>query len=324
MNNLYGGGIIPTYLCTASCRHCLYGCSPKADKHYIEETECEKLCEYLAMLNCHSMHIGGGEPFLNPEKLITLVRTMRKYNISVDYIETNASWLASGMDEVNAINLLHELKSVGGHSILISVDPFHIEFIPLKKVLKLIDYCEKAGMDYFLWQEQFLHKLLKLDHDKRYSREELSTVLGADYIFDTASHYGLSYNGRALNIAREYAKREDYKKFLDDVPCRNLSNFAHFHVDFACNIIPPACTGLGIETEDFIKNELSQEKYPIYNALQNGGTAALFDYAVTFGFEPNINGYVSKCELCFDIKKHLFKACKSRDLYPEFYYESDF
>ena len=228
---------------------------------------------------------------MNPEKLIALVRTMRKYNISVDYIETNASWLTSGMEETDVINILNKLKNIGATSLLISVDPFHIEFVPLKKVLKLIDYCDKAEMDYFLWQEQFLHKLLKLDHDKRYSREELSAVLGADYIFDTASHYSLSYNGRALNIAREYAKREEYKEFLNNVPCRNLSNFAHFHVDFACNIIPPACTGLGIETEDFIKNEISQEKYPVYHALKNGGTAALFAYAVTFGFTPKINGY---------------------------------
>ncbi|MBW2207433.1 MAG: hypothetical protein JRG79_11030 [Deltaproteobacteria bacterium] len=38
INGLISGGMITNYFCTSSCGHCLYSCSPKREKDYIEST----------------------------------------------------------------------------------------------------------------------------------------------------------------------------------------------------------------------------------------------------------------------------------------------
>ena len=54
---------------------------------YIDESTAARLCEHLRRLGCRSLHIGGGEPFLNVAGLIALIKTILSSGISIDYIE---------------------------------------------------------------------------------------------------------------------------------------------------------------------------------------------------------------------------------------------
>ena len=49
----------------------------------------------------------------------------------IDYVETNSSWYR---DPDTAIELLDRLKRKGLHTLLISMSPFHNEYIPFAKV----------------------------------------------------------------------------------------------------------------------------------------------------------------------------------------------
>ena len=85
INRLSSGGMIANYQCPAACGHCLYGCSPEAQPGYMEEATAARLCEQLRRLGCRSLHIGGGEPFLNVEGLVGLIKVIHKSGMHLDY-----------------------------------------------------------------------------------------------------------------------------------------------------------------------------------------------------------------------------------------------
>ena len=84
--------MIANYFCTSSCKHCLYNCSPQWEKRYIDPIMAEKSLKAVRALGCRSVHIGGGEPLLRPEKLAVVLEIAETQGVSVEYVETNSSW----------------------------------------------------------------------------------------------------------------------------------------------------------------------------------------------------------------------------------------
>ncbi|MDR1574861.1 MAG: hypothetical protein LBS37_02540 [Treponema sp.] len=56
------------YRCTAACRHCLYACSPTRRAGYLSREVMREICRLLRKGGIGSVHIGGGEPFLDFEE----------------------------------------------------------------------------------------------------------------------------------------------------------------------------------------------------------------------------------------------------------------
>jgi len=314
-------GIIANYQCPAACGHCLYGCSAQAQPGYIGKSTAARICKNLSRLGCRSVHIGGGEPFLNPTGLVTLIKTIIDCGLQIDYIETNAAWITDDDDRTRQI--LSDVIHAGGDCIMVSADPFHVEFIPFWKAERLIRLLKEMGTQHFIWQERYLPLLRKLDPKKAYNSTELQQVFGYDVVGQCAREYGVGFNGRALNLLRKYGKRRPIASLLE--PCPELRSTNHFHVDFLGRYIPPGCTGMGILIED-IGKRLDPEKYPVMSRLFDGGVSALLEYAKEAGYVPASEGYVSKCELCFDIRKYLITQDRQAhpDLTPDRFYQEDF
>ena len=144
---LQHGGIMPNYRCTAACRHCLYACSPTRTGGYITKETAETVSGLLREGGCRSVHIGGGEPFLDFDGLIVLIDTLNKSGISVEYIGTNASWAA---DRHKTESRLRELMLAGADTLCISYDPFHAEYIPVGLPVNLARICRETGFGYFI------------------------------------------------------------------------------------------------------------------------------------------------------------------------------
>ena len=265
-------GIITNYNCSAACRHCMFCSSPGAGKDFITPDAAERIARKLAQAGVFSMHIGGGEPFLSFEALVTLLKAMLKEGIGVDYIETNAFW---AQDDVKIMHRLRVLQGMGVDTVMVSVDPFHIEYVPLERPIRLVQAMRSIGMDYFIWQDRFLERLLPLDLKTTHTREELARLLGEDYIEETAREYGVKVNGRALAIAKNVYEAKQAEEILDDEPCVNLLSGMHCHVDLHEMVIPSGCPGISIEMDDFIAGRLTEEKYPAAYRLYTGGVRAL-------------------------------------------------
>ena len=306
------------YRCTAACRHCLYACSPGRTDGYITEATAESTGALLRSAGCRSVHIGGGEPFLDFDGLLLLVRTLRDAGISVEYVETNAYW-ATDHRECEA--RLRELIRAGADTLCISLDPFHAEFIPIELPLSLAESCVNAGFGYFLWQDRYLPAMARLDRSKTHSRTEMEELISPRYILETARSYGLHFGGRAICIEEEYFAHKPVSEILDDSPCRRLLSGGHFHVDMFGRYIPPGCTGIAIPLSEAVQG-IPDGKYPVFEALLSGGSKSLLEYAESLGFVSNKDGYPSGCALCFHIRAWLCENALSPELDPEHYAHS--
>jgi hypothetical protein len=302
---LYHGGIMVNYQCNAACRHCLYSCSPTRTSGYVDEESAEKICTHLRKGRCRSVHIGGGEPFLNFDGLLIMVRALKKAGITLEYIETNAFWVNDATSPKTAREQLECLLKEGAGTLCISLDPYHAEYVPYGAPIALAELCDKTGMGYFVWKQEFLSLFSHLNPAKAHSREDMEKAVSKDYIQRTAQLYGISYGGRAVNIEREFVKPVPVENFTsDDSPCHNLLSTGHFHVDKDCFFIPPRCTGLRLPLAEAVDG-IPQGKYPVFEALYHGGISALFKLAVQHGFSPDSAGYTSKCNLCFFLRRFL-------------------
>jgi len=311
---MHHGGIMTNYECNAACRHCLYACSPDRSSGYISPQGAEEVCRLLVEGGCRSVHIGGGEPFLNFDGLINLLETAKKFRISVEYVETNGFWAA---EPEKAKQYLKALLKTGADTLCISLDPFHAEYVPYSLPLKLAELCRSVGFGYFLWQERFLRPMADVTPNKPHNRKALERQISPNYILETAQSYGIGMGGRAINIELEYNSKHPINKIISNQPCRGLLSTNHFHIDLHGNFIPPGCTGIAIPLGNLL-NGLQEGKYPVFEALLTGGVANLLDFATKKGFTPDEN-YASNCALCFFIRKWLSENAECPELDVEHY-----
>jgi hypothetical protein len=322
IRRLASGGLITNYYCSSRCGHCLYGCSPRWKKEYITPEMTETCLKHILRLGCDSIHIGGGEPLLNPMALKKSLAVFRGLGMGIDYIETNSSWYKSREE---AMTLLTELIDLGVHTLLISISPFHNEFIPFKKVEGVFEACRAAGMRIFPWVESFLPELRHFSPDTPHSLDEYEAAFGPMYVRSIPGRYWVTLRGRALLTYLPFIPKSDLPSILKDSGgyCRELLDTSHFHVDLEGGYIPGLCSGLRIEARD-LGTVLNKEKYPHLALLLTKGISGLLDYTVKeHGYKPEKH-YAGKCDLCFQIRRYLAmeKEVDTADLKPlEFYRE---
>jgi hypothetical protein len=317
IDTLYHGGIMVNYRCTAACRHCLYACSPTRRGEYLDAEKARELCGLLVKGRVGSVHIGGGEPFLDFEGLLAVIRELRRAGISLDYIETNAFWASDD----SAREKIMRLKNENIEALCISVDPFHAEYVPWGLPLLLARLCVEQGLGYFLWKQEFVPGLSGIGKSETRDRAGMEKSLGKNYIYDTAAAYGIRLGGRALNIEEEYSPRKPAPELLDPGPCRNLLSSGHFHVDPDACFIPPGCTGLRLPLAEILGG-IPSGKYPVFETLFENGISGLLEFARRRGFVPDKRGYASTCNFCFHLRRFLARSGEYAELDPEHYEES--
>lgn len=268
-----------------------------------------------------SVHIGGGEPFLSPDALMDTLRAAKAVGMGIEYVETNASWFSR---TEKAERLLKEIRRAGVTCLLVSISPFHNEYIPFKKTRTLMDQCRREGISVFPWVNGFVEDLTALGEDKTHPFTEFETVFGKDYLSKIPAKYWVHPGGRALYTFAPIAKLRRPEKLPGfSAPCRELYDTSHFHVDLYSRYIPGLCSGFGVKTED-LTSSLQKEKYPILTMLSSGGVSAFLEFAQnTYGFVPD-SGYTSKCQLCSEIRMYLVLHTSEdfSELHPkEFYRE---
>ena len=259
---LMSGGLITNYHCTSKCRHCLYNCSPSRPPKYIDPDAAFNLFTLAGNCGISSMHIGGGEPILGPKALGRVLEAAERAGVSIAYVETNSSWYR---DEDQAVTLLERLKNKGLSQLLISISPFHMEYIPFEKVMGVIRACEKTDISIFPWMDSFIPDLMVFDTKKTHRFETLLEKFGSTYLSDIQNRYWIHQGGRALSAFRGLypAKTMDQILTSADRSCAaNLSDTSHFHMDLYGNYIPGLCAGLSVLATD-ISNPMSKERYPL-------------------------------------------------------------
>lgn len=304
IGSLMSGGLITNYRCPSRCGHCLYGCGPKWEGDYITLEQTRVNVEKAMALGCCSLHIGGGEPFLKFDSLVEVAKTIRGMGANVEYIETNSSWFRT---EEDARDKLRRLMDVGVMTLLLSISPFHNEYIPFDKVKGVIDACRGEGMGVFPWMADFVSDATAFDTSRTHSLKDYGERFGKDYLNSLSWRYSLTMRGRALETFRECFKEKTIDKVLAESSgrCSELADVTHFHLDLYGNYIPGLCTGLIVKVDE-LGAPLKESEYPWLNVLYDEGIAGLYKKAVDqHGYSPSRDGFLNKCDLCVDIRRYL-------------------
>lgn len=323
------GGLLLSYKCNAECRHCMYACSPKWEG-WISEEDLKTILNQLSGkikpspygpgrvgLN-HGLHFTGGEPFLNYELLSKAVSIAQELNIPSTFVETNCYWCS---DDKVTREKLQMLKERGLKGILISVNPFYLEYVPFQRTERGIRIAHEIfAENVMVYQLEYYFRFKKLGVLGRISVE--------DYINaereDLGANVELFLMGRAA-----YKLKQFYPKYPPDYffnhPCilPFLRNW-HNHFDNYGNYMPGYCGGISLgnwkNLNKLLEEGINLNRYPILGFLINQDFEGLFRFAKDFGYQESSEGYISKCDLCVDIRKHLLAKQEFEELSPKDYY----
>jgi len=322
IRRLVSGGVITNYYCTSKCGHCLYNCSPSRPGEYLDTQSAAKIFQTIRSLGCTSIHLGGGEPMLNPDRLGEILLAAAGAGVSIEYVETNSSWFR---DMDSAVQILAVLKEKGLKTLLVSISPFHNAFIPFARIQGVMTACMRTGINIFPWVDGFMKDLSEFDPEKGHSMEEFTEKFGKDYLLQVLNRYWIHMGGRALNTYRELFPVSSPFQVLDTNRggCfRELSDTTHFHIDLYGNYVPGLCTGISISMKDLGK-PLSGPGHILIDLLAYRGIGGLYEFAKKENkYEPERAGYINKCDLCTEIRAFLVKNNEevSAELRPaEFY-----
>lgn len=323
------GGLLLSYKCTSECKHCMYAGSTKWDADWISREDAEKILTQLSGkikpspygpnkvgVN-YGLHFTGGEPFLNFSLLLKCVRIAYELQIPSTFVETNCHWCTS--DEV-AKSKLQQLKSAGLNGMLISVNPFILEHVPFERTGRAL----RASIEVFqdntmVYQEFFYHQFIKLGIKKTLSFERYLDKAGLEGLY----YAELLPAGRLLYKLGHLFKKYPAKHFFAESCRQELERDWHVHVDNYGNYMTGYCGGISLgDAHDLglLCQGIDLRDYPVLEALMTK-IEGLFELGEKSGYKELPEGYISKCHLCTDIRKHLIQQPREfKELAPKKFY----
>jgi hypothetical protein len=327
------GGLLLSYKCNSECRHCMYACSPKCSADWISRDDAEKVLIHLSAafkknypaeyshvgLNI-GLHFTGGEPFLNPKLLLDLVKTAGRLETSSTFVETNCFWCT---DDEKTEEQLAKLKDAGLRGMLVSVNPFILEYVPFERTLRAIRVGKKVfGEGVMVYQEFFRRQLEALKVERTLPFEEYLRKAGTQSL----GYIELIPMGRACYSLSYLYRKHPADAFFSESCMEELTRPWHIHVDNYCNFMAGYCGGISLgdaRNLGSICEGIELDEYPVVAKLvSHGGLGQLFWFSVEeYGYKELKEGYVSKCHLCVDIRRHIISQTDEfRELQPKEFY----
>ena len=322
------GGLLLSYKCNSSCRHCAYACSPTWKADWISASDAERILTQLAVMLRgkyanpdrigvnYEIHFTGGEPFLRYDLLLKVTEMATRLGIPSTFVETNAYWC---VDDEGTRRRLKELQGAGLKGILISANPFVLERVPFERTERgAVVGRQVFGGNAIVYQSYFFRQFQEL--------RLRGTLSFEDYLRDAGhglQHSELLPGGRISYALGHLFQKNPARRFFR-ASCRDeLVRDWHIHFDNFCNFVPGYCGGISLGDArdlDAICRGIDLDEFPIIAALLSG-MEELHMLGTESGYQELEEGYVSKCHLCVDIRKHLVNIGQFKELKPVEFYE---
>ncbi len=325
------GGLFLSYRCNSECSHCMYACSPKWDADWISEADIECYLSQLAgriepsPLGPHNidlssgLHFTGGEPFLNFDLLLRAAEIAHELAIPSTFVETSCYWCK---DDTETEDKLQQLRNAGLHGMMVSVNPFILEYVPFERTERAVRIGRKVfGQNAMVYQTFFYHQFRDLGingtlaFEKYIERAGLESLRYAEMIPMGRLSYSL---GRLF-------RKQPAKGFFAQSCRAALTSPCHVHIDNYGNYFGGFCGGISLGDAhdlDAIFSGVDLDKRPVLSAIVTL-VEHLYRLGKKFGYQDLPKGYVSACHLCLDIRRHLvqqtdeFEELTPRQLYSQ-------
>ncbi|MDR1629851.1 MAG: radical SAM protein [Oscillospiraceae bacterium] len=121
-----------TFACTGRCKHCSEGDHANTGEHINAEIAADMVRKVAGSYDIKSLMTFGGEPLLYPEEVCKIQEAARDAGIAERQLITNGFF---SRDEEKIRQVAHNLARSGVNNLLLSVDAFHQETIPIGPVI---------------------------------------------------------------------------------------------------------------------------------------------------------------------------------------------
>lgn len=213
VKNLNRIEFIVTMACTGRCKHCSEGDHVGYKDHIEADAAVRAIRDICKNYRIESLMTFGGEPLLYPETVCTIHRVAAEMGISQRDLITNG-FFTKDPDRIQEV--ARNLKESGVSRILLSVDAFHQETIPLVPVQYFAECAVKAGLHIYLCPAWLVSEADNNPYNistRKIIREfkKLQIPVGAGNV--------IFPSGNALKYLKEYFREDtDYRNPYEDDP----------------------------------------------------------------------------------------------------------
>lgn len=311
----------------------MYACSPRWNNDWISINDLKTVISQLSDKIMPSpygvsrigvnygLHFTGGEPFLNYLLLLEAVKIAKEYSIPSVFVETNSFWCT---DREKTAEKLRELKEAGLDGILISVNPFIVEYLPFERIENNVSSSFKIfGVNTMIYQYEFYKQFREINLRRLLRFEDYLEIFGNQGL-ELAE---LIPMGRACYKLGELFDKYPAHVFFRENCRSSLLREWHTHIDNYGNYMTGYCGGISLgdarKLDQLIEEGIDLDDKPILEILINRNLGELYKLAVReFNYREKPGGYISKCDLCLDIRRCIvLQSSKFTELSPREYYQ---
>jgi len=254
------------------------------------------------------IHLTGGEPFLNFELLVRGAEILTEFAIPSTFVETNCGWCE---DDDQTRRRLIRLKQAGLVGIMISVNPFILEYVPFERTQRAIRISREVfGANAIVYQEYYYRSFTRLGVAGKMRFEEYMERTAGEGLH----HAEVITMGRICYSLGHLFRRRPAEAFFARRCGWRLSSPHHVHIDNYGNYMGGFCGGISLGDAhelDSIFSGVDLERHRVIGAVVKG-IGGLYQLGKEFGYEDLAEGYVSACHLCMDIRRHFVQRTEER------------
>ena len=189
---------VVTYACTGQCKHCSEGdhtaCGERIDPKIAEDA----VRKIAAKYDIKTVMTFGGEPLLYTDAVYAIMQTAKELNIPKRQVITNG-FFSKNADKIREV--AERLAACGVNDLLLSVDAFHQETIPVDIVKQFAAEAKAYGIPIRL-QPAWLRSAVDDNPYNRKTREILDSF--ADMEIPVGEGNVIFPEGNALKYLSEY------------------------------------------------------------------------------------------------------------------------
>jgi len=312
----------------------MYACSPRWPADWIAEEDLKAILDALAgkiepspwgpdtMSLNQGLHFTGGEPFLNFELLCRAVRMAKELRVPSLFVETNCYWARTDEETRKKLGILRDCGLIG---ILISINPFYLEYVPFERSERVIRIAQEVfGVNVAVYQLEYYRMFKHLGIRGRLSIPEFLKIEGGP---EFARNTEFFLSGRAPYAMDGFELFPKYPAAaLCTHPCTpSFIRSWHNHFDNYGNFVPGYCGGLSLGDsrwlDELLEEGIDLDARPVLSYIIADNFEGLLNFAKAYGYRERESGYLSKCHLCIDMRKFLAGAGEFREIEPKEFYD---
>ena len=143
LKNLNKIEFVVTYACTGRCKHCSEGDHTNCGEHIDPQIAADAVRKIAAEYDIQTVMTFGGEPLLYPDAVYAIMTAASELNIPKRQIITNG-YFSKNADKIREV--AERLAACGVNHLLLSVDAFHQETIPIDVVKQFASEAKACGI----------------------------------------------------------------------------------------------------------------------------------------------------------------------------------